>query len=90
MLRELVEIAEERGLEKLQSNVIEDNRMMVQMFQAMGFAKEAVVSGAVKDQHGQTRNLAIMINDVANIERTLEDWIADTMIPAFRVPGAGA
>ncbi len=90
LARELVAIAEDRGLEKLQSNVIEDDRAMVKMFGAMGFAKEAVVREAVKDQHGQKRDLAIMINDVANIERALEDWISDTMIPAYRVPGAGA
>jgi len=88
--RELVAHAEERGLEKLQANVIEDDRAMFNMFAAMGVCKEAVIREAVKDRHGKKRNLAILINDVANVERALEDWVSDNMIPAFRVPGAGA
>ena len=74
----------------LQANVIEDDRAMFNMFAAMGFCKEAVIREAVKDRHGKKRNLAILINDVANVERALEDWVSDNMIPAFRVPGAGA
>ncbi|UCE59705.1 MAG: GNAT family N-acetyltransferase [Phycisphaerales bacterium] len=90
LARELVGLAEERGLEKLQANVIEDDQAMLKTFEAMGFGKEAVVREAVKDQHGNKHNLAILINDVADLGRSLEDWISDTMIPSFRVPGAGA
>ncbi len=87
--RELVALAEERGLEKLQASVIEDDESTSKMFEAMGFCKEAVVTGMVKDRQGKKHNLAIMINNVADLERAMEDWIHDTMIPAFRVPGAG-
>ncbi|MBU0717344.1 MAG: GNAT family N-acetyltransferase [Planctomycetes bacterium] len=88
--RELVELAEERGIEKLQANVIDDDLTSLKMFKAMGFAKEAVVRDVAKDQHGKKHNLAIMINDVASLEQTMEDWLSDSMQPAFRVPGAGA
>ncbi len=90
LARELVGIAEARGLEKLQANVIEGDQLMLNAFKAMGFGKEAVVREAVKDQQGNNHSLAIMINDVADLGRSLEDWISDTMIPSFRVPGAGA
>ena len=88
--RELVGLAEERGIEKLQANVIDDDLNSLKMFEAMGFGKEAVIRDVAKDQHGEKHNLAIMINDVASLEQTMEDWISDSMLPSFRVPGAGA
>ena len=87
--RDLVALAAERNLEKLQAHVIEDAEGAVRMFKAVGFEKEAVVRKLVKDQRGKERNLAIMINDVASLTRTLEDWIQDSMIPQFRAPGEG-
>ena len=88
--RELVAIAEQRSLEKLQVHVIDDDRRHIKLFQTLGFEKVAVLDGVVKDQNGENRNLAIMMSDVADLGRALEDWIHDSMIPAYRVPGAGA
>jgi len=87
--RELVGLAEKRGLEKLQTQVIEDNVGSVRLFEKLGFRTCAVLNDLVKDQKGNKRNLAIMINDVADLERIIEDWIHDSMIPAFRVPADG-
>ncbi len=85
--RELVTIAEDRGLEKLQAHVIEDNAGAVKMFERLGFEMAAVLKDLAKDRMGRNRSLAIMINDVANLSRAMEDWIQDSMVPAFRVPG---
>jgi RimJ/RimL family protein N-acetyltransferase len=87
--RELVSLAAERGLEKLQAHVIEDNIGSVKMFERIGFCMAAVLPGLVKDAHGRNRDLAIMVNDVSNLGQIIEDWIQDSMIPAYRVPGAG-
>jgi L-amino acid N-acyltransferase YncA len=87
--RELVALAEKRGLEKLQSQVIEDNVGSVRLFEKLGFKVVAVLKDLVKDQKGEKRNLAIMINNVADLERIIEDWIHDSTIPAFRVPEDG-
>jgi len=89
LARELVALAAERNLEKLQAHVIEDNTGSVRMFEAAGFKKAVVLQALVKDQAGQDRNLAIMINDVASLTRVLEDWIQDSMIPEMRSPGEG-
>ena len=89
MARELVALAEERGLEKLQVHVIEDQVVSVRMFQSLGFEIVSVLQEMVKDQDGRKRNLAIMINDVGSLTRALEDWIQDSMIPEFRSPGEG-
>lgn len=87
--RELAELAAKRDLEKLQSQVIEDNVGSVKLFEKLGFKVVAVLKDLVKDQKGNKRNLAIMINDVADLERIIENWIQDSMIPAFRVPDDG-
>ncbi len=89
LTRELVALAEKRELEKLQSQVIEDNVASVKLFEKLGFKVASVLSDLVKDQKGAKRNLAIMISDVADVERILEDWIQDSTIPAFRVPDDG-
>jgi L-amino acid N-acyltransferase YncA len=88
--RELVALAERRGLEKLQAQVIEDNVGAVRMLAALGFATAAILEGMVRDQKGNKRNLAIMVNDVSTLSHVLESWIQDSMIPAYRVPGGGA
>ena len=87
--RELVSLAAERNLEKLQAHVIEDNTGAIKMFQAVGFKTEAVLEGMVKDQTGRHRNLAVMVNSVTNLLDIMEDWIHDMTIPQFRVPGGG-
>ncbi|MFQ5591679.1 MAG: GNAT family N-acetyltransferase [Phycisphaerae bacterium] len=87
--RELVAIAEARSIEKLQAQFIEDDAGAVRMFEAVGFKRLAVLPDMVKDKTGKKRNLLIMASDVADLGRTMEDWIQDSMIPAFRVPGGG-
>ncbi len=90
LARELVTVAEQRGLEKVQAQLIEDNLGAVRMFERAGFETVAVLEGMVKAQTGAERNLAIMVNDVSSISRTLEYWIQESMIPSYRVPGDGA
>ena len=88
--RDLVALAAERGLEKLQAHVIEDSVAAVRMFEAVGFNKAVVIKKLVRDQHGTERDLAIMINDVVSLTQTMEVWIQDMMIPAFRGSGEGS
>ena len=88
--RELVALASDLQLEKLQAHVIEDNVGAVKMFKAVGFEVVAVLKGMVKDRTWRNRDLAIMVNDVANLDRILEDWLQFSMQPGYRVPGGGA
>jgi RimJ/RimL family protein N-acetyltransferase len=80
MVRELVALARELKLERIQAHVIADSAGAVRMFSAIGFKQAAVVKNLVKDQHGRERDLAIMINDVANLTQILEDWTRDSTI----------
>jgi len=87
--RDLVALAAERSLQKLQAHVIEDSLGPVRMFEAAGFNKVAVIKKLVRDQHGTERDLAIMINDVVSLTQIMDDWIQDMTIPAFRSSGEG-
>lgn len=88
--RELVALAEERNLEKLQASVIADNVGAVKMLQTLGFKTAAVLEGMVKDRSWKSRDLAIMVNDVANLTQIMELWIQESMLASHRVPGDGA
>ena len=84
--RELVSLAEQHGLDKLEAHVIEDDVAAVKMSQKLGFRIEAVLQSQVKDLKGEKHNLAIMTNEVADLERIMEDWMLDSMLPAYRAP----
>ncbi len=89
MTRELVALAEHRNIEKLQAHVIHDNVGAVKMFETVGFETVAVLKGMIKDRSWKSRDLAIMINDVANLTQIMEDWLQQSMLPGFRAPGGG-
>ncbi|HNQ23921.1 MAG TPA: GNAT family N-acetyltransferase [Phycisphaerae bacterium] len=89
LTRELVRVARERHLEKVLVEVIRDNRPLIAMLERLGFATAAVMNGLAKDIRGQARDLVIMVDSISDLSRVLEDWIADSMIPAYRVPGGG-
>lgn len=88
--RELVTLATHHNLEKLQAHIIEDNTGAIKMLKAVGFEKEAVLKGMVKDRTWKSRDLVIMVSDVANLDRILEDWMQFSMQPGYRAPGGGA
>ena len=87
---DLVAMAAERNIEKIQAKIIEQDIGAMKMLVAVGFERMAVLKDMVRDQHGDNRDLVIMVNDVCNLNRIMDDWIQDSMVPAFRVPGDGA
>jgi RimJ/RimL family protein N-acetyltransferase len=88
--RELVALAEERNLEKMEAHVVDDDIGSVTMFERLGFKKAATLENMIKDRSGNHRNMAIMVSDVSDLGRVMEDWIQDSMQAAFRVPDDGA
>ncbi len=88
--RELVSLATDRNLEKLQAHVIRDNEGAVKMLTRLGFEMAAVLEGMIKDRSWKNRDLAIMVNNVADLDRILEEWIQYSTQPGYRAPGGGA
>ena len=89
IVRELVAIATEKQLEKLQAYIIEDDLGSLKMLEAAGFERHAVLKDMVRDMSGNNHHLVAMISDVSNLSHVMDDWIQDTMIPEFRSPGEG-
>ena len=90
IMRELVWLASERRLEMLLAYTTDDNIGAIKMFTSLGFRKAAVLDHMVKDRGFKSRNLAIMINDVDELDRILEEWVHFSTLPGYRAPGAGA
>ncbi|HNQ23922.1 MAG TPA: GNAT family N-acetyltransferase [Phycisphaerae bacterium] len=89
MAHELVTIGEERGLEKIEADIFEDDLAAMRLLERLGFQHAAVLKELVKDHRGAPRNLAVMISDVGELGRVLEDWIHDSIQPGYRSPGPG-
>lgn len=89
LARELVGLAEQCGLERLRTHVIEDDLASVRTFSRLGFETAAVLKEWVKDRAGNKRNLAIMTNEVPDLTRIMEEWILQSMHPEIRGPGDG-
>lgn len=90
LLRELVALAEERDLEKLQAFAMENDEAAMKLGQAFGFEVVAVLEGMIKDRRANSRNVVIMVNEVVNLTQTIEDWIQESTLPGYRAPGCGA
>ena len=90
MHRELVWLASERQLERLLAYTTDDNIGAIKMFTSLGFQKAAVLNSMVKDRSSNTHDLAIMINEVDELDRILEEWVLFSTQPGYRAPGAGA
>lgn len=78
--RELVGLAQKLGLEKIQAEVVQDSWGAIAMFEKLGFRIEVVRKDHVLDLKGQRRNLVIMVNNVEELWRKMEDLIQDTLI----------
>jgi RimJ/RimL family protein N-acetyltransferase len=78
--RELVGLAQQVGLEKIQAQVVEDSLGAIGMFHKLGFRIEVVRREHVLDLKGQRRNLVIMVNNVDELWRKMEDLIQDTLV----------
>ena len=73
----LVKIATDQGAEKLLVEVLENQAAALRTFETLGFSREAVLRGHVKDISGIRRDLHILSNDVSHIWEAMEALLAD-------------
>jgi L-amino acid N-acyltransferase YncA len=72
ILREIVRIAPQRGLEKLTARMTPDQTGAITLFQSLGFRAEALLKDHVMRRDGQFHDLAIFSHDVARVAAQLE------------------
>lgn len=64
LIHEIVELAAEFGLEKLWAELPLDFPEALSVFRKAGFSSKAVVEGLVKDLHGRSTDVVIMVCDI--------------------------
>jgi GNAT superfamily N-acetyltransferase len=65
MINELVELAQEFGLEKLMVEFPLKAHSALAMFKHVGFSPRAVIEGLMKGRHGENLDIVVMVMDVA-------------------------
>jgi ribosomal protein S18 acetylase RimI-like enzyme len=64
LIHEIVELAAEFGLEKLWAELPLDFPEALSVFRKAGFSSKAVIEGLVKDLHGRSTDVIIMVCDI--------------------------
>lgn len=77
LVREILHIAEELGLDMMTARVLEDQVNVLRTFEKLGFKREAVLHGCVRDIQGQRRNLVLLGNDISQIWQAMEALVSD-------------
>lgn len=73
LMRELVHFADIRGVSKISAKMMASQKSAQGAFRKLGFKKAAQIKGFVTDIKGKPHNLVIMVNDVAELWRKMED-----------------
>jgi L-amino acid N-acyltransferase YncA len=77
LVRELVKIAVDAGVEKMVASVVDNQIGAKRAFEKLGFRSEAVLKGHVKDIHGSKRDLVLLANDVSHIWESMAALMQD-------------
>jgi L-amino acid N-acyltransferase YncA len=75
LMRELVSVAEQKNVSKIQANIMDDQKSAHKAFLRLGFRKEAELKDFLMDQNGRTHNLILMVNDVSEMWKKMEDLL---------------
>lgn len=75
LMRELVSVAEQKNVSKIQANMMDGQKSAQKAFQRLGFRKEAELKDFLMDKKGETHNLILMVNDVSEMWKKMEDLL---------------
>jgi len=77
LMHELVSHASQKGVDRIRAEMMDTQISAQKAFHRLGFKKEAELRNFVIDMDGKTHNLVIMVNDVAELWRKMEDLLID-------------
>jgi RimJ/RimL family protein N-acetyltransferase len=75
LMRELVSFADQRGVSKISAKMMDIQDSAQRAFQKLGFIKAAELKDFVTDIRGKTHNLVVMVNDVSELWKKMEDLL---------------
>ena len=67
--------ADQKGVDKIRAEMMDTQASAQAAFQKLGFQKAAELPNFVIDIKGKTHNLVVMINDVSELWRKMEDLL---------------
>lgn len=70
LLYELFDLAREGGIETLLAEMMSEQKAAIRLFERLGFKREAVFRGLVKDLHDKKHDLVIMTRDLTTKRRS--------------------
>lgn len=79
LARQLVRIAMDLGVDKMVAQVADNQAGAKRAFEKLGFVREAVLKGHVKDINGKKRDLVILSNDVSHLWEAMASLSGDGM-----------
>ena len=82
LLRFLVKLASDQGVEKIIVEVVENQEAALRTFKKLSFQQEAVLRRHVKDIQGVRRDMLILVNDISHLWAAIEAMVAES------IPGA--
>jgi RimJ/RimL family protein N-acetyltransferase len=77
LMRELVSRAEQKGVSKIRANMMDIQESAQRAFKRLGFKVEAELKDFLIDTEGKPHNLILMVNDVPDIWKKMEDLLID-------------
>lgn len=77
LMRELVSHAVEKNVIKLSAYMMDTQKSAQKAFEKLGFRREAKLKEFVRDINGNTHNLIVMVHDVSELWKKMEDLIFD-------------
>lgn len=75
LLYELFDLARERGIETLLAEMMSDQLAAINLFERLGFKREAIFRKLVKDLRGQKHDLVIMTRDLTKEGKRRPSWL---------------
>ncbi|MGH7410777.1 MAG: GNAT family N-acetyltransferase, partial [Candidatus Methylomirabilis sp.] len=75
LLYELFDLARERGIETLLAEMMSEQVAAINLFERLGFKREAIFRELVKDLHGRKHDLLIMTRDLTERGTRRPSWL---------------
>ena len=84
---ELLRAAQQAGVERLQTEVLQEHTSYISVLEHIGFTREVVRKAYAKGVDGKLHDVIIMSNDLESIWKRLEDSLHEMDVSFSRWPG---
>ncbi|MBN1566425.1 MAG: GNAT family N-acetyltransferase [Acidobacteria bacterium] len=83
LLSELVSYADRKGILMISAKMMDSQKSAQRILHKLGFIKEAELENFVIDINGKTHNLIVMVNNVSELWKKMEDLLIDSDVKTY-------